>query len=358
MLHVDARAGQFREEDVARDDHVLRDARPAGQAEHGAPVALVHDAAGGEVVVLAMVEGEEVEHAGVIERAAHDLVVLDAMAVVGERDHAGLVERADGRELLALHADGDAAGGEDVDAGRFERALAHERDGVRAVRGRVGVGHGQDAGEAARRRRARAGGDGFLLAAARFAQVDVHVDEAGRDDEALRVDDGHGGILRRGGAFGDASVDDEEIADFVPARGGIDDPSAANEKGMGKARWKEVDDGSGVTERSFLGREARIGEKCRAVGLVHFLVLLRREDAGVLNGRRPAGRRVGRIRLRPCRAVQGEGQGGEEKDLLHVPLYINKGFCTGQCHLPATCTTKKHARSFPACFCLGVRKRN
>ena len=42
--------------------------------------------------------------------------------------------------------------------------------------------------------------------------------------------------VRRGGAFRDASLDDEEIADFVPARGGIDDASPANEKGMGFAR--------------------------------------------------------------------------------------------------------------------------
>ena len=118
MLHVNARAGEFREQDVARDDHVLGDARPAGQAQHGAPVALVHHAAGGKRVVLAMVEREQVEHPRVVERAAHDLVVLHAMAVVGDRDHARLDERADGRELLAFHADGDAAGGEDVHAAR------------------------------------------------------------------------------------------------------------------------------------------------------------------------------------------------------------------------------------------------
>ena len=76
--------------------------RPAGQAEHGAPVALVHHAFADEVVVLAMVHHDEAEHARVLERAAHQLVVLHAMAVVGERHHAGLVQRADGRQFLAL----------------------------------------------------------------------------------------------------------------------------------------------------------------------------------------------------------------------------------------------------------------
>ncbi len=37
------------------------------------------------------------------------------------------------------------------------------------------------------------------------------------------------------GAFGDAAIDDEQIADFVAARGGIDDASAANEKGPRRA---------------------------------------------------------------------------------------------------------------------------
>ena len=48
--------------------------------------------------------------------------------------------------------------------------------------------------------------------------MDVHVDQAWRDDKPFRVDDGNGGIaFRRGGAVGDPAVKDEEIAYFVPA---------------------------------------------------------------------------------------------------------------------------------------------
>ena len=101
MLAMDGRAAESGEEDVAHDDHFLAGAGPAGQAEHGAPVALVHDALADEAVVLAMVEDGELEHAGVLEGAAHELVVLHAMAVVGERDDAGAGHRADGREFLA-----------------------------------------------------------------------------------------------------------------------------------------------------------------------------------------------------------------------------------------------------------------
>ena len=51
---------------------------------------------------------DEVEHARILERAAHDFVVLDAMAVVGQRDDAGLAHRADGREFLPGDPVGDA----------------------------------------------------------------------------------------------------------------------------------------------------------------------------------------------------------------------------------------------------------
>ena len=98
------------------DDDFLADRRPAGQAEHGAPVAFVHHAFADEIVVLAMVHHDEVEHARVLERAAHDFVVLHAMAVVGERDDAGFVHRADGREFFAGDAFGDRAGREDIHA--------------------------------------------------------------------------------------------------------------------------------------------------------------------------------------------------------------------------------------------------
>ena len=75
---------------------------------------------------------------------------------------------------------GDRAGDEDIHA-RFRRApfpassattlgLSTAGDGVR---------HADDGGEAARRRRARAGGDCFLRALPRLAQVHVDIDQPG-----------------------------------------------------------------------------------------------------------------------------------------------------------------------------------
>ena len=53
---------------------------------------------------------------------------------------------------------------------------------------RRGVGHGADGGESARGRRARSALDGLGMLEAGLAQVHVHVDEAGRDDQPGRVE--------------------------------------------------------------------------------------------------------------------------------------------------------------------------
>ena len=55
MLAMNVGAGEFGEQGVARDDDLLAGGGPAGQAEHGAPVAFVHHTFADEIVVLAMV---------------------------------------------------------------------------------------------------------------------------------------------------------------------------------------------------------------------------------------------------------------------------------------------------------------
>ena len=64
------------------------------------------------------------------------------------------------------------------------------------VQGRLGVGHARHRRDAAGQRRRRAGADRLVLLAARLAQMDVHVDEAGTDDLARGVE-GAVGLRRR-----------------------------------------------------------------------------------------------------------------------------------------------------------------
>ena len=162
--------------------------REAGQAEHRAPITLVHDAVAHEAVILAVVEHGQAEHPRVLDRPAHEFVILDAMAVVRDGDDPRLHHRAERREFLARQTFRDRTGREDVDARFLPGALDDPRDRRRVVGGRTGVGHADNRREAARRRRPGTGFDGFLSRLAGFAQVDVQVDQARRDDEIFRVD--------------------------------------------------------------------------------------------------------------------------------------------------------------------------
>ena len=55
MLAMDARAGQFGQQNVPRHDHLLARCRPSAQPERRAPIAFVHHAVRHQRVVLAMV---------------------------------------------------------------------------------------------------------------------------------------------------------------------------------------------------------------------------------------------------------------------------------------------------------------
>ena len=211
VLAMDFGAGEFGQENVAGDNGFFADGRPAAQAESRAPVAFVHDAIGNERIILAVIENREIEHAGVFEGAAHEFVILDAFAVVGDGDDAGLFEGTDGGEFFASDALGDGAGDVNIDEAFARGFFANQRDGAGGVdRGRR-IRHAQDRGESTARGGLRAGGDGFLGGLAGFAEVDVGIDQTGRDDEAGDIPrlGFVGGFEIRGGAEGvNFAIDD------------------------------------------------------------------------------------------------------------------------------------------------------
>ncbi len=185
---VQPAAGQLRQRDVAVDHHLLGGGRHAVQPQPHALEALVHDAAAGQVQVLAMAEHGLVEHPAIFQGAAHDLGADDRRAVVGEGDRAAFDQAADLGQLRALAALGDGADGKDVGVAGPLGLQIDELGRRLAVEGRLGVGHAGHRRDAAGQRRRRAGGDGLVLLAARLAQVDVHVDQARADDLAGGVD--------------------------------------------------------------------------------------------------------------------------------------------------------------------------
>ena len=104
------------EQHVAGDDAFLGDGGPAGEAEDGGDLALVHLRAGGEPRFLRVLGHHAVERLDVFQRAAHQDGIVDADAVVGEDPDpgAGVGHGAELGQLLPRQADGDGADRADV----------------------------------------------------------------------------------------------------------------------------------------------------------------------------------------------------------------------------------------------------
>ena len=192
---VVAAAGQPGEADVAVEHDRLGLARNAGKAEPRRGLALVHHAGAGEVGILGVVHDERVEIAGIGEGVAHHLGVAQRAAALREGDGAGLLQQAELGKLLAREAARHRRHRMDAHDRRVAGAAEHEIDQRRIVDHRIGVGHGDDGGDAA-------GGGGaarrlqrLAVLAARLADEDAHVDEAGQHGGAAAIDDL--GALRR-----------------------------------------------------------------------------------------------------------------------------------------------------------------
>lgn len=178
------------EQHVARDDRLLRDGRPAAEAELGRDDALVHLGALGQAGLLGVLGDDAAEGLHVLQGAAHDHRVVDALAVVGEDGDARgrVVHRAELGELLALQADGDGADGLHVAVAVLAAQAPDLLDDARGVGDREGVGHGEHRGVAAARGGPGAGQDGLGVLAARLAQMGVEVDQAGEQDLPVGLD--------------------------------------------------------------------------------------------------------------------------------------------------------------------------
>ena len=189
------------EQHVARDDRLLGDGRPAGEAEFARERALVHLGALGEARLLRVLGDHAVERLDVLECAAHEQRVGHAESVVAEDPHvrARSCHGPEFGELGALQADRDRAD-------RLHRGVARRvaearllLDDARGVGDGKGVRHREDGGEPAGGRGPGAGEHGLALLVARLAQVRVQVDEAGQRDEPVGIEH------RRAGGIGDAA---------------------------------------------------------------------------------------------------------------------------------------------------------
>ena len=124
-----------------------------------------------------------------MQRAAHQPGRGDGHAVVGEGDRAGVGQLAHLGQLLPALASRDRG----EEAGRHRRVLPRGLDESAECRGRVddriGVRHREDRAVTAGRGGRSAARDGLLVLAAGRAEVDVRVDEGGRKDEPVGLED-------------------------------------------------------------------------------------------------------------------------------------------------------------------------
>ena len=264
VLAMDGGAAGLSQKRVALDNDFLADGGPAGESQHRADVALVHDSLADEVVVLAMVHDGQSEHAGVLEGAPHEFVVLDATPVVGEGDDAGFVHGTDGSEFLACEPLGDCSGREHVHAGLGPGLFSDPCHHAGVVHGGRGVGHADHAGESSGGGGPGARGDGFLGRLAWFTQVNVQINQARGNHKPSGVNRlgwTAGGQGRKRGNF---SVEQKQVAFLVNVVGGIQNASVADQGAAhGKTSRRRVRNAARDAKRRSRGRGRPCGRRDR-----------------------------------------------------------------------------------------------
>ena len=159
---------------------------------------------------------------------AHHAVFQNGVAVVAHSHSAGGLHGRIVVDGLALRSAGGGGDGKDAN-GRAALRRLHPAGDLRRVVHRDGVGHGRNRGKSARRGSRRARCDGLLVALAGFAQVDVHVDEAGRHGQAGCVKNFDAVSLfqlARTGDFGHAAVLEQNVLEGVHADRRVDEMAA------------------------------------------------------------------------------------------------------------------------------------
>jgi hypothetical protein len=116
------------------------------------------------------------------KRAKHQARIRNDIAVITESN-----------KLLPFPTDAGSADGKDAAMRRSRGSREHPLDHFRRVDCWGRIRHADDGCEPTRDSRGGARLDGFLLALPRLAQMHVRVDEAGRDEQPLGIDDPVGG---------------------------------------------------------------------------------------------------------------------------------------------------------------------
>ena len=207
-----ARAGQVHEPDVAIEHDGFRLARGAGKPEARGEFAFVHDALGGKIAVLGVMDDERIEVARVLHHPAQDAGVADRPRAVTEGHGTRLEQQADLGDFRAVETHRQGRGGQHPHAAGIARAAQQEIDDCWLINWRRGVGAGEDRRDAARRCRRCRCRDRLAMFGAGLADENPHVDKPRRHAIAAAIDDA--GMRRQiGGHDGGANIADQAIDD-------------------------------------------------------------------------------------------------------------------------------------------------
>ena len=203
---------------------------PAGEPQSLGERPGVHGRVMGQRGVLAVLHEAAAGCLGQLQCLPHHLVVGHAVAVVGEGDRPGRGEGVEVGDLTALPASCRAGDHEDAGGAGVVPALVDGLHEAGLVEGGAGGGHAADGGEAAVNGGLGAGGDGLVVLGIGLAEVDVRLDQPGRDNAPLGVNPP--GVTGRAG-LSDLDYDavgDEHIGVAVVPAGRIDDPAPMDEQ--------------------------------------------------------------------------------------------------------------------------------
>ena len=177
----------------------------------GPGVGPVVDVAAVEEAVVLAVGGDDLAQAlGFLHGRTHHVLALDAPAVVGEARHIG-GHGGQIRQGLALLAPGDGPVGGDVDHRVPPDQLQLLGQSLPAVGDGVQVGHGADLGEAPPGGGTGTGADGLLIRKSRLSQMNMYINETGKNGGVMKVNDlgGNGGLQGVGNGNNTALTDQD-----------------------------------------------------------------------------------------------------------------------------------------------------
>ena len=188
MRNVQAAFGEFRDLNVSSDTDGFGSGGHAGKTEAGGGNAFAHNGAGGEGDVFGVLDYREIERAAIVHDLTREFCGGDGLAVVGNGNDARFAHCGDVGDVLAFAADAGGADGPDMYVAVGFGAIDDEASDGSIVVDRLRVGHAADNREATTRGGESAGFDGFGIFLAGFAKMDMHIDEAGSDDETGGVE--------------------------------------------------------------------------------------------------------------------------------------------------------------------------